>query len=419
MKKLLLLTLLLFGIIKGVSAQGRIDTLYYTNDWKQAPDKAFASFYRVAYYPADSLAIKQYRDYYVSGELQSMGKFVRIDATDDANTIFDGECVNYFKNGKPSEIRNYKNGDLNGLYSVYFEDGSVKASGTFFNGSLCGLYTEFSNNGEFAQMEYVDGKPKYDYYIKGDSRGNLMKFRIADNAPVWESPSVSERKVEYQDGTPWQVYNKNGLIIALTNSTINDYGKWHRLDIIISNNTITPIVINPVENITARSINSKMEISELKVWSSDEYLRKVNRAQVFAAVMMGIAEGMATASAGYSTYTTKTYHSGRSYAYGSRGYTRGYYSGYSTSTTRVYDAHAAYHASVHSQQRISDFVNAMAREQEVKKFGYLKMNTVNPGDVISGYVHVKRVKGEKVQFIVNIEGAEYVFDWDFGKRKNK
>lgn len=393
-------------------AQDRIDTLYYTKEWKYAPNKTFADFYRVAYYPADSLQTKQFRDYYISGELQSSGNFIKIDSLDDAKTIFDGECINYFKNGKTELVRNYRQGLLNGDFCVYKENGLIKQTGKYCNGELAGLYTEFLDNGAHVQIEYVNGKPIYDYYVVGDSSGNLTKFNIANNTPVWESPLVSERNTDYQDGTPWQFYNKNGVIIALTNTIVKDYGRWHRIDIVISNNTIIPIEFDPVINISASSTDIEGFTTDLEVWSSEEYLKKVNRSQTWAAVLMGVAEGMSTANAGYSTSTTNSYYSGSTY--GSGGY--GSYSGTATSYTRTYNAGAAYQAQVLSQQRMADFSNAMAEEQQIKKLGYLKRNTIYPGETISGYVHVKRIKGETVQFVIEIEKAEYIFDWKFGKR---
>lgn len=416
MRKSLLTLICLLCVINCIYAQDKIDTLYYTKEWKYAPNRAFADFYRIAYYPADSLQTKQFRDYYVSGELQSSGNFIKIDSLDDANTIFEGECINYFKNGRPEFVRNYQQGVLNGAFCLYKEDGLIKQSGKYFNGELSGLYTEFLDNGAYLQVEYAEGKPLYDYYVVGDTEGNLTKFHLADNTPIWETPSITERKSDYKDGTPWQFFNKNGLIIALTNTIVKDYGKWHRIDIVISNNTIIPIEFDPVVNISASSTDVEGFVTGLEVWSSDEYLKKVNRSQTWAAVLMGVAEGMSTANAGYSTSTTNSYYSGSTYAYGSGGYGYGNYSGTSTSYTRTYDAGAAYQAQVLSQQRMADFSNAMAEEQEIKRLGYLKKNTIYPGETISGYVHIKRIRGESVQFVINIEGAEYVFDWNFGKR---
>ncbi|MBO7262969.1 MAG: membrane-binding protein [Alistipes sp.] len=416
MRKSLLTLICLLCVINCIYAQDKIDTLYYTKEWKYAPNRAFADFYRIAYYPADSLQTKQFRDYYVSGELQSSGNFIKIDSLDDANTIFEGECINYFKNGRPEFVINYQQGVLNGAFCLYKEDGLIKQSGKYFNGELSGLYTEFLDNGAYLQVEYAEGKPLYDYYVVGDTEGNLTKFHLADNTPIWETPSITERKSDYKDGTPWQFFNKNGLIIALTNTIVKDYGKWHRIDIVISNNTIIPIEFDPVVNISASSTDVEGFVTGLEVWSSDEYLKKVNRSQTWAAVLMGVAEGMSTANAGYSTSTTNSYYSGSTYAYGSGGYGYGNYSGTSTSYTRTYDAGAAYQAQVLSQQRMADFSNAMAEEQEIKRLGYLKKNTIYPGETISGYVHIKRIRGESVQFVINIEGAEYVFDWNFGKR---
>ena len=409
-------------VMNNTLAQDRIDTLYYTKEWKYAPNKAFADFYRVAYYPADSMQTKLFRDYYMSGELQSSGNFIKIDSLDDANTIFDGECIKYFTNGKPEFIRNYQQGLLNGDFCVYKEYGLIKQAGKYSNGELSGLYTEFLDNGMYIQREYLNGQPVHDYYVVGDFDGNLTKFLIADNTPIWESPSIAERGLDYKDSTPWQFYNKNGVIIALTNSIVKDYGKWHRIDVVISNNNIVPIEFDPVVNISASSVDWDGNTSDLEVWSADKYIKKVNNSQTWTAVLMGVAEGMSTANAGYSTSTTNSYYSGNAYAYGSGGYGYGYgygygnYSGTSTSQTRTYDAGAAYQARVLSQQRMADFSNAMAEEQEIKKLGYLKRNTIYPGETISGYVHVKRIKGETVQFVIQIETAEYIFDWSFGNR---
>ena len=116
---------------------------------------------------------------------------------------------------------------------------------------------------------------------------------------------------------------------------------------------------------------------------------------------MGVSEGMAAAGAGYSTSTTTGYSS---------------YGGYSSYTTTTYNPSAAYQANMASQQRIADFGQALQDEQQVKKLGYLKKNTIYPGESISGFVHIAWTKGERVVFVILIEGIEYIYEWGFDRK---
>ena len=409
MKKFLL-TLLLVATAGNLFAQGKIDTLYYSKDRLCAPHKALASYYRVAFYPADATMPKQYCDYYITGEVMGSGRFIQLDAADDTKSLLDGECISYFRSGKQESVHNYKNGVLNGKFSTFQENGLVKSTGLFLDGKMTGLFTEFLEDGSFIQIEYNEGKPLNDLYVKGDSKGNLTKFRLSNNTPIWETPAVSERKEEYRDGDKWQVYFKNGVKLALSNTPVRDYGKWHRIDIVISNYTIAPIEFDPEVSITASSVNKKNICSELKVWSSEEYIKRVDRTQLFATIMMGIAEGLATADAGHSVSASKTYT-----------YTPSSSTPIvSTTYTRTYNAGLAFQSRILSAYRMADFTHRLAQEQEIKELGYLKKNTINPGESVSGYVHIKRIKGETVQFVIDIEGAKYVYDWKCGKKhKNK
>ena len=130
-------------------------------------------------------------------------------------------------------------------------------------------------------------------------------------------------------------------------------------------------------------------------------MKKVKRAQTWAAIAMGLCEGMASAGAGYSTSTTT--------GYSSNGITTTYY-------TTTYNATAAYQANLASQQRLANFSQALQEEKDIKQMGYMKQKTIYPGESVSGYVHVARVKGERVVFVINIEGAEYIYEWKFDKK---
>ena len=219
-----------------------------------------------------------------------------------------------------------------------------------------------------------------------------------------ESPQITERAVSYHDGRPWQFYFKNGITVALSNSVVRDYGKWHRIELSITNNSLTPIDFIPERDITSFSMDDNAapdSIRTLKVWSCDEYLKKVNRHQTWAAVLVGLSEGLATAGAGYSTsYTT---------GYSSDG-------GFSTYTTRSYSPAAASMASMASAERVANFGLAMEQEQNVKRMGYLKRNTIQPGETVTGFVHVDWKRGTRVYFIIDIEGAQYIYEWGFDRK---
>lgn len=400
MKRILLLILLTVG--NEVLAQERIDTLYYNRSGPAVRNPVFADYYRLALYPADSAGVKMFKDFYISGELRREGHFQTIDTLDDRRTIFDGNIVSYFKNGRISEKSYYSGGLLEGEYLQYDENGTLKTRASYAGGKLSGTYETYNEDGTCRMVEYCAGLPTHDYYLLADGSGNTLKFRIADDMPVWESPAITERLVDYRDGVPWEVYFKNGLTIALTDAIVRDYGKWHRVDVIISNNSLTPIEFNPETDMMAYSVDEHDVATDLPVWSCDSYLKKVNRSQTWTAILMGVSEGMASAGAGYSTSTTTGYSS---------------YGGYSSYTTTTYNPSAAYQANMASQQRLADFGLALQDEQQVKKLGYLKKNTIYPGESVSGFVHIAWIKGKRAVFVIQIEGAEYIYEWGFDKKK--
>lgn len=405
--------------------------IYYDKDWKGVSNASFAAFYRIAVYPVNQNYKKRCRDYFISGELQGEAEFVSIDKFDDSKSVWEGECVTYFKNGKIASKANWKNGKPNGEFCYFSEDGLVKKKGQLFYGKLDGLYTEFLEDGTFLQAEYIYGKSKYEYYVKSNQKGQLIKIKNADDMPLWESPADSERKTLYQDGTPWQYYEKNGLIISQTNTTTRDYGKWHRIDLIITNNSMLPIEFDPERNIISYSMDKKGIKKDLVVLSCDSYMKKVARGQAWSAIAVGLAEGLSTMDAGYSksTTTSTSYYNGSSSssgsasAYGSGGSAFGSYSenssysgaAFGSSSTITYDASAAYQARVLSQSRMSDFSDSLSRESSAKQMGYLKRNTINPGETIQGYVNIQRVSGVSVFITININGAEYTYAWTYGK----
>lgn len=124
MKRILLLILLTVG--NEVLAQERIDTLYYNRSGPAVRNPVFADYYRLVLYPADSVGVKMFKDFYISGELRREGHFQTIDTLDDRRTIFDGNIVSYFKNGRISEKSYYSGGLLEGGISAVQREWNVE-----------------------------------------------------------------------------------------------------------------------------------------------------------------------------------------------------------------------------------------------------------------------------------------------------
>lgn len=409
----------------------KLDTLYYDKDWKGVSSAVFASFYRIYDANDNSELRKPFRDYYITGELQSEGGYISIDKVDDSKSVFDGEWTTYYRNGNVEQKGNRNRGIIEGEYTTYYENGLVRMHAIMKNGKANGILTEFNEQGDMcSQTEMLNGEPRFDYYILSNKDGYSSKIRISDNTPIYESPSLNEKKTDYRDGEEWAYYTKNGIMVAMTNTQIKDYGKWFQISLIIENNSIAPIEFDP-EKITSTLQKKNGQAIALEVWSSDRYMKKVRRTQNWSIALAGIGEGFAAANAGYSSSRTQTsssyngssYANGNAQAFGSGGYAFGRFSGNSsyhgnssTTSERVtYDGAAAYQARVIASNRMANYENSLLQERAIKQEGYLRKTTIYPGDAISGYVNIKHTSGTSMIVYVDINGAKYEFPWDIAK----
>ena len=402
----------------------QMDTIYYDKDWKGVSSPHFATYFRVVEKNPVEGYRKLFRDYFMTGELQSEGGYISIDRYDDSKSIMDGEWINYFRSGKIEQKGNRVNGKQEGEYIRYYENGSIAVRANFHEDKIVGLYTEFNDNGLCFQQEFWhDGTPKNDYYVVTNDNGLYSKIRISDNTPIYASPSLNQKKVEYKDGEAWPYYINDGILIAMTNTETNDYGKYYRIYINLTNNSFYPIEFDPSTSVAILTDKKGKDIA-LEIQTAQQYDKRIRRTQMWEEALVGFANGLAAANAGYSTSTTTSSYSGGSSsyghasAYGSGGYAYGSYSGHSnyygssTSTTRTYDAAAAYQAQMIASQNMAAFSESNFQVRQARNEGYLKRTTINPGESISGYFNIKRKKGETLMITLNIAGAEYQFPWN-------
>ncbi len=343
--------------------------------------------------------------------MRAEGIYVTIDKYDDAKSAFDGECITYTKAGKVLEKKNFDEGELTGEYSKYSDDGLLLIHSYYKNGMLDGIYTEFSENGtECVQIEYKNGEPIDDCCVISNAAGMCSKVTISTRKPIYESPSVDEKEIDYIDGKAWPYYNKNGIMVAITNEMVRNYGKYYRIPILIANNTMFPFDID-TDNITVVLTDKKGKTQDLRVFSSEEYMRKVKRRQNTAMFFTALGESMSASKAGYSASATSSSSSGKVKS----GNKSASYRGHSASATVSYDGAAAYQAQLIASDRIAGYSNALLSERDALEEDYLRRTTIHPGETISGYIHVERKKGETIIVNVDIKGAIYSFNWNVGK----
>lgn len=383
-------------------AQSAVDTLYYDKSWKGVQAKEFAAFYRIVPKSSDPNFRKIFRSYYITGELQAEGGYVTIDKYDDSKSVLADEVITYYKNGNQASKATYMNGKINGTYEEFTEDG---AFGTKYN--------------------YVDGKPSGEHYTMSNKDGSISgKVSLATGKTLLEPVTDADRQLEYKDGEAWSYYKKNGIIVSMTNKEVNDYGKYYQLPIAIINNSVEPLDFDP-EKIKATLVDNKGKIVAVKVLSSAEYMKKVDKSQSWAKVWNGLAEGLAASDAGYSHSTTTTsYHSNTSrsssQSYGShttnRQHSGSHSSGSMHSTTRTYNAGAAYQAQVVASERIAAYNHALDEKREERQSGYLRHSTIYPGESVAGYVNVERKKGATLTVQLLLDDIIYTFPWDVSKK---
>ena len=138
---------------------------------------------------------------------------------------------------------------------------------------------------------------------------------------------------------------------------------------------------------------------QFKVYSADEYLKKMRKAQGWNIALMAIGGAFEANAAGTRTSTTTSNTSANIYGSDGTSYT-GSASTYSTTTTRDRAAEAEVKA------RNRDEINTTAEQYKqinaATERGLLKVHTLFPDQSIEGTIIVKMNKMYAAKFVVNI-----------------
>ncbi len=375
--------------------QDRVDTLYYNKSWKVTSNKAFANYYRLALYPADSTAAKEFRTYYMSGELQGEGGFVLLDEKDDARSQFVGTFTTYFKDGQVEQKKTYQAGLLSGEYTSYYNNGNVKEHFFMTEGKKMGVGASFTENGRVCTLTPYKNDIPEGFYVVVDADGNYSKYSLTDHKPILETPSLDEILTEYKNGVAWPYYNKNGLIVGVSNSLVDEnIGDYREIGVFIVNKSMVNVDIDP----------SQIEIYDMKggkrkdfeLVGADEYDEKImkfkkkvaKRSVKNKAIVQTERENNVNANLGAQVFDAGT-----------------------SNTLKDFQARVC------RMQQLEEGNRMKYSDKMPEDLGYLERTTIHPGEVVSGYLYTSDRKAADLFVKVKVKGIDYLFEWKTSKKK--
>lgn len=263
---------------------------------------------------------------------------------------------------------------------------------------------------------------------------------------------VKEYGYYLKNGQRVQYYTNNGIIVQVMLGYNSAYGEYFYPAIDIQNLSGRSVLFSP-EKVSAYAFAIASEKSnkkryaindyltnggdssviipeELHVFTEAEYDKKIATVQAWTGAMMGIAQGLSTASAGYSTSTTTSSGSitndtnasayGYGHAFGSDGSSvnaYGFASGsshsftryYGTSTTTSYNAAEAYMVRRAAAQDAAAFD---ARQYQIRNSltaGYIKANTIYNEQDYACMCNIEYVKADHILIRISVAGVDYDF----------
>lgn len=370
-------------------AKDRMDTIYYDKSWRVIANKTFASYYRLALYPADSLAPKYFRTFFMNGNVQSEGNFISLGNVTDETSVFDGQVDYLYNNGSLQRRMFYSGGKPNGEMTDYYENGIIKEHIVMKDGKRHGIHSSFTEDGVVCRMqEYTDSKPA-NFYIVVDKDGNYSKYDASTSTPLLETPEMSECQTEYKNGVAWPYYNKNGLIVGVSNSNVKDnIGKYREISVFLVNKSMINVDIDPMQIEVYSMKNGKR--SNFKIMAADEYDQKVFKKQMKnkkrslkkKAVVEIERENNVSENLGASVFDAGT-----------------------SNTLKSFQENIIKQTTLISGNRMK------YTEREHDDLGYLERTTVHPGEMVAGFLFTDDRNVNDLFVKVTIGGIEYLYEW--------
>lgn len=205
-------------------------------------------------------------------------------------------------------------------------------------------------------------------------------------------------KSEIRDGKVWAIQRKGNYAVSVTNNGYkDDYGHYYQIRLVICNLSDNDILFIPDSIRSIRIKNATPE--DMKVYSYEKLMKKIRNNQMWTAALTGLSMGLASGTAAYSN--TSSYNP---------------YTGMTTYTT-TYNAAAANLANMQVMQQLTLMDMKFDGDIKVQEAGYLKANTIHPGEAVSGYLNIKFLKGGRQVLYIPVNNEVFEFDYDLSNKK--
>ena len=397
------------------------DTIMYNANGKGVHLKHLAHYMRVVYKaPVGTQYPDVIRDYFMTGELYSeIESASYIDKYDDSKSKFIGKVTSFYKNGnKKSELFFNEKSIQEGNQSEYFENGSLKSNYNIVNGKINGKQLIFSEDGNgYVEIELIDDKPKYDYITHYNKYGTKTKYDINIDKIINDEPQLSDKKVTIENGKRFQYYEMNGVFVGVNLDFFQEAGKYWMASIVIGNNSNKSFIFNSSQVFMLYD-DGQIE-KYLTVHSFTEFSKRVGRKLKSRSFWNAVGENIATINAGTNITNTSGSSTSAGVAVNNHGTAvAGANVATIDVTTTSYSGAAQYQANQQARQNINEYNNTLMQYKNALDEGYLQSNTIEPGQVKTGYIAIDFLskKDSQLHLFIPLNGVLYKFSWKFGKK---
>ena len=213
-------------------------------------------------------------------------------------------------------------------------------------------------------------------------------------------------------------------------------GKYYTFDIAVINKSALKKVmkVNSFKAFITQLGKKKNKREELEILSNKEYQIKKKKRGNFRTILAAMGAGANAQDAGRKTSTTNTNVNSSTYgtsntsadinAYNAYGLSTGSatvdattnsYSNTNTnasSTTNSYDGAAAYAARQNEERKLNEMMEKQKADKSKWNDMYLKSETLEAMESVSGLLNLKFKKGDLVDLIIYIGNIEFIFEWN-------